>query len=191
MSKPKFAALPIALATMATPSLAQDHSGHTGHQPEAVVEAGHAKHGMQDAGKAGHDGMGHAMHTEMMRKGAATTLESYRAALVARDAEAMTPLFAENSRVFENGKDEGSFANYLAHHIGPELDAIESFTFTDPTFEVDVMGHMALGRETYRYDIKLKDGREIAREGVATSVLHHDKDGWKIVRYHSSSRAPR
>lgn len=190
----KLIALPAALLAMAVPAHAQDHKGHADHQKDAA-EAGQKQQGEQ-AGHEGmdhkkHEGRDHEKHAEMMRKGAATTLDSYRAALVARDAEAMTPLFAENSRVFENGKDEGSFANYLAHHIGPELDAIESFTFTNPTLEVEVMGHMALGRETYRYDIKLKDGREIAREGVASSVLRHGKDGWKILRYHSSSRAPR
>ena len=39
--------------------------------------------------------------------------------------------------------------------------------------------------------IVLKDGRMIERQGVATSVLKHENHAWKIVRYHSSSRAPR
>lgn len=146
-------------------------------------------HSKMDQSKMDHSKM--AMHHEMAVNGATQALESYRAALVDLDAQAMTALFSEDSHVFENGKYEGSFADYLAHHIGPELDAIESFTFTDPTLDVDVMGHVALGRETYRYDIVLKDGRTFARQGVATSVLHHDSEGWKIVSYHSSSRTPR
>ncbi|MBB3764931.1 YybH family protein [Sphingomicrobium lutaoense] len=144
------------------------------------------------AGHAGHDM--HKMHGEhqaKMMEGAMGTLKAYRDALVALDADAMTSLFAEDSHVFENGKYEGSFADYMEHHLGPELHAIKSFTFTDPTIDVEVMGHMALGRETYRYDITLDDGREIARQGTATSVLKHDATGWKIIRYHSSSRTPR
>ena len=65
--------------------------------------------------------------------------------------------------------------------LGPELDAITSFTFGNPTLAVTRMGHMAFGRETYTYRIELADGRVIDREGVATSVLTHDADGWKIV----------
>ncbi|XAP78927.1 nuclear transport factor 2 family protein [Citromicrobium bathyomarinum] len=110
---------------------------------------------------------------------------------MSRDAAGMSALFAETSAIFENGKAEGSFANYMDHHLGPELDAITSFTFTDPTLSVTRNGHMAYGYETYGYRIELEDGRVIERDGVATSVLSHDESGWKIVQYHSSSRAPR
>ena len=123
--------------------------------------------------------------------GAEETLKAYRTALEARDAQAMRALFAEDSAIFENGKAEGSFANYMEHHLGPELDAIVSFTFTDPTLTVTRMGHMAHAYETYGYRIELSDGRVIERDGVATSVLAHDADGWRIVQYHSSSRALR
>ena len=84
-----------------------------------------------------------------------------------------------------------SFANYMEHHLGPELHAIKSFTFSNPTLTVTRMGHMAYGYETYGYRIELEDGRVFERDGVATSVLSHDASGWKIVQYHSSSRAPR
>ena len=49
-------------------------------------------------------------------------------------------------------------------------------------------GPIALATETYRYRIELVDGRVIERRGSATSVLMHDAAGWKILRYHSSSR---
>jgi len=139
-------------------------------------------------------GMNHADHMAAMNDdvaGAEAALVAYREALVARDADAMDALFADESFVYENGKDEGSFTHYMEHHLGPELDAITSFTFGDPTVAATRMGHLAYGRETYTYRIELTDGRVIEREGVATSVLAHDADGWKIVQYHSSSRAPR
>jgi len=138
--------------------------------------------------------MDHADHMAAMNDdvaGAEAALAAYRNALTARDAAAMTALFAEQSYIYENGKDEGSFTHYMEHHLGPELDAIASFTFGDPTVAVTRMGHMAYGRETYTYRIELSDGQVIDREGAATSVLAHDADGWKIVQYHSSSRAPR
>lgn len=121
----------------------------------------------------------------------AATLAAYRAALETRDAEAMQSLFAESSLIFENGKAEGSFDDYLAHHLGPELHAIESFTFSDPTLEVEQHGEVAIAHETYGYAIALSDGRRIERLGVATSVLVQEDSDWKILRYHSSSRTPR
>lgn len=121
----------------------------------------------------------------------AGTLEAYRQALTALDAKAASALFAKDSHVFENGKYEGSFADYLEHHIGPELHEFRSFSFARPTLVVEVDGNIAYGRETYAYTIVLKDGRTVERDGVATSVLRRGADGWKIVSFHSSSRAPK
>jgi ketosteroid isomerase-like protein len=176
-------ALVVALATVAAPAMAQsmDHSAHA-EQP-ASMPVDHSGQGMN-----------HAEHMAAMNSdiaGAEAALTNYREALTARDADAMAALFAEESFVYENGKDEGSFTHYMEHHLGPELEAITSFTFGEPTVAVTRMGHMAFGRETYTYRIELADGRVINREGVATSVLAHNADGWKIVQYHSSSRAPR
>ena len=172
-----------ALAISAVPAMAQtmDHSAHQ-EQTEAM-EMDHSAQGMNRA-----DHMA-AMNDDVA--GAEAALVAYREALVARDADAMDALFADESFVYENGKAEGSFTHYMEHHLGPELDAITSFTFGDPTVAVTRMGHLAYGRETYTYRIELADGRVIDREGVATSVLAHDASGWKIVQYHSSSRAPR
>ncbi|ALH81229.1 MAG: nuclear transport factor 2 family protein [Erythrobacter sp.] len=159
----------LALALMPTAASAQqmDHSSHAGHPMQAMDAS------VDDVA------------------GAEDVLKAYRTALEARDADAMSALFAESSAIFENGKAEGSFANYMEHHLGPELHAIKSFTFSDPTLTVTRMGHMAYGYETYGYRIELEDGRVFERDGVATSVLSHDASGWKIVQYHSSSRAPR
>ena len=123
--------------------------------------------------------------------GVVASLAAYRNPLVSGNADAMTALFAEVSYIYENGKDEDSFAHYMEHHLGPELGSIKSFTFTYPTIAATRMGHMAFAHETYDYRIELADGRVIEREGVATSVLSHEAARWKIVQYHSSSRAPR
>lgn len=173
----------VGLAAAASPVIAQttDHAAHGEHSE--TIPRDHAAQGMN-----------HSDHMAAMNQdvaGAKETLTAYREALTARDAEAMIALFAEDSHVFESGKNEGSFMRYLEHHLGPELGAITSFTFGEPTVEVTRIGHMAYGRETYIYRIELADGRVIDREGVATSVLTHDTNGWKIVQYHSSSRTPR
>ncbi len=75
-------ALAVAIAPM--PVLAQDgdHSGHAGHHAES------AESRIDDV------------------SGAEDVLKAYRAALEARDAQAMAGLFAISSAVFENGKAE-------------------------------------------------------------------------------------
>ncbi|WP_370034191.1 YybH family protein [Qipengyuania mesophila] len=153
-----------------------------------VPVAAHAKPAAH-ADHSAHDTRGEAQ--DALKQAAEATLVAYRDALVARDEAAMRALFADDSMVFENGKVEGSFAQYMEHHLGPELGGIAEFTFTNPTVNVRIVGHAAFGHETYRYRIALKDGRVIEREGVATSVLTHEDGAWKIVQYHSSSRAPR
>ena len=147
-----------ALAVSAVPAMAQtmDHSAH-----QEQAEAMEMDHSAQ--------GMNHADHMAAMNDdvaGAEVALVAYREALMARDADAMDALFVDESFVYENGKDEGSFTHYMEHHLGPELDAITSFTFGDPTVAVTRMGHLAYGRETYTYRIELTDGRVIDREGV-------------------------
>lgn len=168
--------LPIVFAIAATPVAVQaqdmDHSGHGANA--ATMEHGAMDHGAMEG-----------------VSGAEDALLAYRAALEARDAAAMTVLFAEDSAIFENGKAEGSFGEYMDHHLGPELKSMKAFTFTDPTLSVTRSSNMAYGHETYGYRIDLADGRVIERDGIATSVLSYDASGWKIVQYHSSSRAPR
>ena len=157
--------LMMAQATAATPALAQDHSGHAAHTPQQAEVAA----------------VGQATPEE--------ALISFRSALEGLDGAAMTRLFADEAVIVENGKAEGTFAEYFEHHLGPELKAIKSFRFIDPTIDIVRQGeHMAMGMETYRYRIELADGRAIERRGSATSVLMHDAVGWKILRYHSSSR---
>jgi len=118
-------------------------------------------------------------------------LTAYRTAIQKLDSTEMSALFFEESQVFENGKSEGSFAHYFEQHLGPELGHIKSFTFTDPKITVTEYGNMAIADESYGYVIVLKDGRTIERTGVATSVLKRDGANWKILQYHSSSRAPK
>ena len=170
-------ALVLTATTTAAIAQSTDHSEHAASMPmdQSGQTVDHADH------MAANDDVA----------GAEAVLTAYRNALTARDADAMMALFTDESFVFENGKDEGSFANYMENHLGPELDGITSFVFGKPTVAISRVGHMAFGRETYSYQIELTDGRMIEREGVATSVLTHDADGWKIVQYHSSSRAPR
>lgn len=118
-------------------------------------------------------------------------LKSYKSALENLDVSDTQKLFSEDADIFENGKYEGSYQDYLDNHIGPELGHFESFTFSDYTVEVQIEGHIAVAFETYNYKIVLggEEKRTVNRQAVATSVLKKMDGSWKIIQNHGSSRA--
>ena len=115
-------------------------------------------------------------------------LTAYKDGLEKLDVAHLTPLFTADSQVFESTGVEGTFANYLAHHIGPELAEFKEFSFRDYKVDVRIELPYAFATETYIYKIVLKeDGRVFEKKGLATSVLKKMADGWKIHITHTSS----
>ncbi len=118
-------------------------------------------------------------------------LSSYKEALENLVVKGTDVLFVSNSQIIESGKVEGTYQEYLAHHIGPELGDFTSFKFDNYKVEVTVTGDYAFAVETYNYTIVLKkDNSEIKRRGVASSFLKKENGSWKIVHMHNSSRKP-
>ena len=118
-------------------------------------------------------------------------LADYKAAIERLDARGTDRLFTADSMVFETGGSEGSYANYLAHHLGPELGEFRSFKFSDYKVNVRFEGPIAIATETYTYHIETKKGEVADRLGVATTVLRKENGQWKIVMAHNSARKPR
>ena len=119
------------------------------------------------------------------------TLAAYRDALQALDVSAAGPLFTADAQIVESGKVEGTWSEYLAHHLGPELGEFSSFTFSDYKADVRRLGDHAWGVETYSYRIVLKNRPEaVERQAVATTVLRREAGAWKILHQHVSSRRP-
>lgn len=121
------------------------------------------------------------------------TLKKYKDALQNLTTDGTFDLFTDDSVVFEQGGVEGTYKNYIAHHLGPELGHFEKFNFSDYTIEAEISIPYAFTTETYVYTIVLKpkdgkEGRTIYKKGVATSVLKKIDDDWKIIKTHSSSR---
>lgn len=133
-------------------------------------------------------------HEAMMKENAVKeVLKTYKSALENLDVSNTQHLFSEDATVFENGKYEGSYQNYLDNHIGPELGHFKEFSFNNYEVDVRMEGDIAVAFETYTYRIVI-DGDEpriIERQGVATSVLMNMNDTWKIIQNHGSSRAIR
>lgn len=118
-------------------------------------------------------------------------LARYKSAVERLDAAGTEMLFTEDSAVFETGGVEGTYSQYLAHHLGPELAAFRSFAFSHYAVAVRIEGDLALATETYNYRIETKSGEVATRKGVATSVLTRTGDGWKILVMHNSARKPK
>lgn len=122
-------------------------------------------------------------------------MKKYKDAFQNLSTDGTLELFTEDSQVFESGGTEGTYANYIEHHIGPELSHFNSFVFSDYTIEIQVDLPYAFVTETYIYTLDLKDNKEkkrraqvISKKGVATSVLKKVDGSWKILKTHSSSR---
>lgn len=125
------------------------------------------------------------------RQAVEAVLARYKVAIERLDASGTEELFAADSEIFETGGVEGSYANYLAHHLAPELAEFKSFQFSDYKVAVRLEGSIALASESYRYRIEPKSGEAAVRLGVATSVLKKVDGGWKIISMHNSARRPR
>ena len=118
-------------------------------------------------------------------------LSQYKSAIERLDASGTERLFTADSAIFETGGVEGSYANYLAHHLGPELKEFKSFAFSDYKVDVRLEGSIALATESYKYRIETKKGEVVERLGVATSVLKKENGQWKIISMHNSGRRPK
>lgn len=118
-------------------------------------------------------------------------LARYKVAIEKLDAAGTEQLFTPDSTIFETGGVEGNYANYLSHHLGPELHEFKSFAFSDYKVAVRFEGPVALATETYNYRIETKSGEIAERRGVATSVLKKIGGQWKILSMHNSARKPK
>lgn len=116
-------------------------------------------------------------------------LKKYNAAIEKLDVAGTEKLFTTDSKVFESGGSEGSYAHYLEHHLAPEFKEFTSFKYNNYKVDVQVDGKYAFATETYGYTIVVaKDKSEAKRKGVATSVLKKVNGEWKIMISHNSSR---
>ncbi|MES2005508.1 nuclear transport factor 2 family protein [Sediminibacterium roseum] len=116
-------------------------------------------------------------------------LKQYSDAVTKLDITGTEKLFTPDSKIFESGGSEGSYAHYMEHHLLPELKQFVSFKFNDYKVEVQLDGNYAFAVETYNYVIVTdKNKDEVKRKGIATSVLKKSNNEWKIMILHNSSR---
>jgi ketosteroid isomerase-like protein len=136
-----------------------------------------------------------AVDVSAEKEAVAAVMKSYKDAVQALTTEGTKELFTNEATIFESGGSEGTYETYESHHLGPELKAFDSFTFSDYTIDVKVDMPYAFTTETYIFTIGLKaneekgrEARTIKKKGVATADLKKIDGKWKITKTHSSSR---
>ncbi|SDB29385.1 SnoaL-like domain-containing protein [Flavobacteriaceae bacterium MAR_2010_188] len=123
----------------------------------------------------------------------ASVMQSYKDAIQNLTTEGTFELFTPTATVFEQGKVEGTYKDYIDNHLGPELGHFKSFKFYDYEIETTVNLPYAYTTENYLYTIVLKADKEkgteertIESKGVATSILEKIEGKWKIIHSHTS-----
>ncbi len=122
--------------------------------------------------------------------GATGVAAAYLDAMESGDLAAAGSLFAAESSVFESGGQEGDWAHYREHHIGPELSQIKGFMISRGENEIQESrdGSMAFVAWPIEYRIELEDLRIIESLGTVTFVLVRVNGGYRIRHLHWSSR---
>ena len=120
-------------------------------------------------------------------------MKSYKDAIQNLTTDGTFELFTEDATIFEQGKVEGTYTEYINGHLGPELGHFKSFTFSDYKINANVNLPYAYTTENYLYKIDLKgdkakgtEERTIKSKGVATSILEKIEGKWKIIHSHTS-----
>ena len=122
--------------------------------------------------------------------GPAKTAGRYLDALESSDLDGAGRLFSATSSVFESGGQEGDWARYREHHLGPENGEIKSFKIRRGEFETEASKDSSMAFVTWpiEYRIDLKNGKVVESRGTVTFLLVKEKGDYRIRHLHWSSR---
>jgi ketosteroid isomerase-like protein len=118
-------------------------------------------------------------------------LQSYDAALNAKDLDRLGGFYHPDVTIFEGGSTNDGWADYRDNHLGPELEEFQKLEFSHfnvKTHPLGRDGRAAYVTAEYRLKARIED-REIDAAGLETLVLaRDDTGGWRIRHSHTSSR---
>ena len=118
-------------------------------------------------------------------------LTSYEAAFSSKDLTRLAAFYHPDVTIYEGGSVNTGWADYRDHHLGPELEEMQSPTFSRSNVSVHMLdkeGRAAYVTSEYRLKTRLKD-RDIDATGLETLIVVKGADGaWKIRHSHTSSR---
>lgn len=116
-------------------------------------------------------------------------IETYRQGMANLDLAAMRRVFHPDLLVFEMGGVNRGMADYLDHHLGPELKELKSWRTGPADTAIEVDGKLAIATATFTYEATLSSGKTSRGVATETLVLVLTPSGWKIRHLHWSSHA--
>lgn len=119
-------------------------------------------------------------------------LEQVAADMQAGNLDALDSIYAEGRgvHIIEGAGVNHGWVDYRDHHLKPELDAFENFTYRFFAIEPQVKGNFAYVALRYELNADIED-RHIATEGRGTYVMEKIDANWRIVHTHTSGRTKR
>lgn len=89
--------------------------------------------------------------------------------------------------IIEGAGVNHGWEDYRDHHLAPELDAFEDFSYRWHSIEPRVVGDLAYAAFQYELDARTERGA-VAIDGRGTAVLERIDGAWRIVHTHTSGR---
>lgn len=118
----------------------------------------------------------------------AAALNSYAAALEAKDIDGIGAVVTEDLLMFEGAHVNRGWADYRDHHLAPEMKEF-SDGFRYAFDEVETASEGDLAWATFKYTIHAEsDKGAYDGGGVGTAILERGDDGaWRISHLHTSA----
>ncbi len=138
------------------------------------------------AAQDGHPAMAQG---EQPALGGQAVARAYIAGMEAGDLDALNVLFvADNqSSIFENASDEGSWEHYRDHHLKPEMEVVKNFEFVITQETERPFGDAILVEHIGTFSVEIRDEQRHYRVAVSYLIVAQD-DQLQIAHLHWSSR---
>jgi ketosteroid isomerase-like protein len=119
-------------------------------------------------------------------------IEAVAAGMQAGDFASLDTLFSSDPglHIIEGAGVNHGWADYRDHHLKPEVEAFENFSYRWYAIEPTVNGDVAFS--PFRYDLAADTERgHVEVEGRGTIVLQRDGGRWQVAHLHTSGRPKR
>jgi len=116
-------------------------------------------------------------------------LERVAALMQAGDLAPLDDIYAPGRgvHIIEGAGVNHGWEEYRDHHLAPELEAFENFSYRYFAIEPQVRGDIAFSAFRYELTADLESG-QIEIEGRGTAILERMDGQWRIVHTHTSGR---
>ncbi len=119
-------------------------------------------------------------------------IESIAAKAQSGDLDALDDVYAEGPgvHIIEGAGVNHGWADYRDHHLKPELESFENFSYRYHSVEPVVRGDVSWASFQYELSVDTERGH-MEMEGRGTAVLERIEGSWRVVHLHTSGRPKR